>query len=59
MEFDVSNFVEIGKWLFDTGKSVFEMVNFNFVEYTVNGWSLLIGICIVGIIAWFLGKIFT
>lgn len=59
VEFDLSCFVDIGKWLFETGKSVFELANFNFGDYTINGWSLLLGIAILSVLAWFLGKIFA
>lgn len=50
MTFDVSNFVEIGSWLFQTGKSIFESFNFNFGDFTLDGWAILIGVaffCIV------------
>lgn len=58
MHFDLSAFTTIGKWLLDTGKSFFEMFEFDFIGYTVNAWALIIGLAIVGIVGWFLGKIF-
>ncbi len=58
MSFDLSQFATVGKWLFDTAKTVFYSFEFNFGDFTLNGWVLLIGVCIVLIVAWFLGKIF-
>lgn len=47
MEFDVSEFSDFGAWLFATGKQVFESMNFNFGDFTLNGFLMLIGCAIV------------
>lgn len=47
MEFDVSEFTDFGSWLFATGKQVFESMNFNFGEYTINGFLILLGCAIL------------
>ena len=41
MEFDVSVFTDFGSWLFSTAKQVYESMNFNFGEYTLNGFVIL------------------
>lgn len=50
MEFDVSEFTDFGSWLFATGKQVFESMNFNFGDYTINGFILLLGCAVVLIV---------
>lgn len=50
MEFDVSEFSDFGAWLFATGKQVFESMNFNFGDYTINGFILLLGCAVVIIV---------
>lgn len=48
--FDLSFFADFGSWLFGAAKQLYSLLNFNFGDFTVNGWWLIIGtaaICIV------------
>lgn len=58
IEFDLTLFPKIGQWLFSFAKDLFEGFSFNFGSYTLNGWVILLGVAILLIIAWFLGRIF-
>ena len=57
MTFDVSKFSEIGAWLFQTGKSIFESFNFNFGDFTLNGWAILIGVAIFCIVCFIIRRL--
>lgn len=57
MEFDVSFFSDFGAWLFATGKQVFESMNFNFGEYTINGFLILLGCAILVLVGLVLARI--
>ncbi len=57
VHFDMSNFVTICTWLFNTGKTVFEMLNFVFFGYTLNGWVILIGVAVVFLVIRFFARI--
>lgn len=57
MEFDVSNFTDFGAWLFATGKQVFESMNFNFGEYTINGFLILLGCALVVLVGFVIARI--
>lgn len=57
MTFDVSNFAEIGSWLFQTGKSIFESFNFNFGDFTLNGWVLFIGVAVFCIVVYIIRRL--
>lgn len=57
MHFDVSLFTEIGSALFNVGRYMFSLLNFDFNGFTVNGLVLLIGIAVVCIVFWFIGRI--
>lgn len=57
IHFDLTFFPVFAAWLFDTGKSIFEMFQFDFFEYTLNGWSILIGVAIFSMVVYFLGRI--
>lgn len=57
MSFDLSLFPKIGKWLFDTGIRIFKLLEFNFGDYTLNGWVILLGFAVFCIIAYFVGRI--
>lgn len=57
MDFDVSEFTDFGSWLFATGKQVFEGMNFNFGDYTINGFILLLGCAVVLIVGLVLARI--
>lgn len=58
MIFDLSKFAEIGQFLFNTGKSLYQSLNFNFGDFTVNGWALLLGSAIVFIVVKFVARLF-
>lgn len=57
MDFNVSSFAEIGAFLLNVGRYLFAMLNFNFGEFTINGFVLLIGIAVFSIVVWFIGRI--
>lgn len=57
MKFDLSLFPTIGKWLFDTAISIYEAFEFDFGDFTINGWWLLVGVAIVFIVIWLVGRI--
>lgn len=57
MEFDVSNFSVFGSWLFAIGKQVFESMNFNFGEYTINGFLILLGCALVVLVGFVIARI--
>lgn len=57
MSFDLSLFPTIGKWLFDTAINIYKSLEFNFGDLTINGWWFLIGIAIVFIVIWLVGRI--
>lgn len=58
VEFDLSLFPKIGQWLFSFAKEIFESFSFNFGGYTLNGWIIILGVAVICIVAWFLGRIF-
>lgn len=58
MSFDLSNFKEVGEWLFNTGRNFFGSVLFDFGSFKITALGLLIGFAVLSIVAWFLGKIF-
>lgn len=57
IHFDLSLFPLICGWLFDTGKRIFEMFNFDFLGYTLNGWAIMIGVAIVLMVVNFIARI--
>ena len=57
MEFDVSIFTDFGAWLFATAKQVYESMNFNFGEYTLNGFVILLAIGIFCLVCYAVGRI--
>lgn len=57
MSFDLSLFPEIGKFLFDVGVNIYKALDFNFGVFTLNGWVFLLGLAIVFIIIWLIGRI--
>ncbi|MCH5195162.1 MAG: hypothetical protein J1F28_00525 [Oscillospiraceae bacterium] len=57
MTFDLSGFVELGTWLFSIGKSIFESFVFDFGDFQINGFALMIGIAVFCIICYLLGRI--
>lgn len=58
MKFDLSLFPTIGKLILDTGVSIYKSLEFDFGDFSVNGWNLLLGAAILGMVLWFLGRIF-
>lgn len=58
MRIDLSLFPTIGKWLFDTGVKIYKLLEFDFGDFTLNGWAILLGVAICCIVFWFLGRIF-
>lgn len=57
MNIDLSLFPQIGQFIFDCAVSLYKSLNFDFGGFVVNGWVLLLGVAIVCIIVWFLGRI--
>lgn len=57
IHFDLSFFPMVCGWLFETGKYIFEMLNFDFLGYTFNGWAILIGLAIVFMVVNFIARI--
>lgn len=57
MSFDLSLFSKIGKFLFDCGVNIYKSFNFNFGDFTLNGWVLLLGVAVVFIVIWLIGRI--
>lgn len=58
MSFDLSQFPTIGKFIIDTGVNIYKSLEFNFGDFSFNGWNFLLGIAILGMVLWFLGRIF-
>lgn len=57
MDFDVTMFAEIGRWIFNTGMYVFSLFNFNFGDYELNGLAIIIGSAVFGIICFLFGRL--
>lgn len=57
MSFDLSFFPKIGKWLFNIGIKLFEMLEFDFGSFSFNGWYLILGAAVFCIVIFFLGRI--
>lgn len=57
MSIDLSLFPTIGKWLFDTGVKIFKLLEFDFGDFTLNGWFILLGCAVACIIFWLVGRI--
>lgn len=57
VHFDLSFFPTVAAWLFSMGQYVFELFQFDFFGYTLNGWAILIGFAIFSIICYFIGRI--
>lgn len=58
MEFDVSNFVDIGSFLFTSAVQLYQLLNFNFGDFTLNGWAIMLGSVIVIMVARFVARLF-
>lgn len=57
MKIDLSFFPEVGKFLFDVGVGLYKALEFDFGGFTVNGWWLLVGLAILLMVIWLLGRI--
>ena len=57
MDFDVSKFTDFGSWLFSIAKQVYESMNFNFGDFTLNGFVILIAIGIFCLVCYAVGRI--
>lgn len=57
MSIDVSLFKDIGAFLFNTAINIYKSLDFDFGEFTVNGWVLLVGLAVVSIVIWFFSRI--
>lgn len=57
IHFDLSNFFSFCSDMFGFGKQIFEMLNFDFLGYSLNGWSILIGIAIFFMVVNFVARI--
>ena len=58
MTFDLSKFAEIGAFLFSSAKSLYQSLIFDFGDFTLNGWAILLGIAIFFIVINFLARLF-
>ena len=58
MTFDLSKFAEIGLFLFNSAKALYMSLNFDFGNFTLNGWLLLLGCAIFLIIIKFVARLF-
>lgn len=58
MTFDVSKFAEIGAFLFNSVKALYQMLNFNFGDFTLNGWALLLGCVVFIMVVRFIARLF-
>lgn len=58
IEFNVSSFVEIGRFLFGSVIQLYKSLNFNFGDFTLNGWALLLGSVIVIMVVRFVARLF-
>lgn len=58
MTFDLSKFAEIGLFLFSSAKALYQSLNFNFGDFTLNGWSILLGCAILFIVVNFVARLF-
>lgn len=57
MSFDLSIFPTVGKWLFDTAVNIFKLLEFDFGDFTLNGWIILIGVAVCFIVFWLVGRL--
>lgn len=57
MQFDLSFFPQIGKWIFDIGVMIYKLLEFNFGDFTLNGWIILLGIAVFSLVVWLIGRI--
>lgn len=57
VHFDLSMFTTMAAQLFSWGKQIFEMLNFDFVGYTLNGWVILVGVAVVLMVVNFVARI--
>lgn len=58
MNFDLSKFPEVMQFLFSSAISLYQSLNFNFGDFTVNGWVLMIGSAIFFIVVKFIARLF-
>lgn len=58
MYFDLSKFAEIGLFLFNSAKALYMSLNFDFGDFTVNGWALMLGLAIFFIVIKFVARLF-
>lgn len=58
MTFDLSKFTEIGAFLFSSAKSLYESLIFDFGDFTLNGWAILIGIAIFLLVVKLIARLF-
>ncbi len=57
MKFDLSFFGDFGAWLWGMVKKLYQLLEFDFGEYSFNGWTLLIGVAVFSIIIILLGRL--
>lgn len=57
MNIDMSLFPEVGKFIIDTAVNIYKSLNFNFGEFTLNGWWFILGFAITCVICWLVGRI--
>lgn len=58
MTFDLSKFAEIGFFLFNSAKSLYMSLIFDFGDFTLNGWALLLGCAVFYIVIKFVARLF-
>lgn len=57
MRFDLSQFGRFCSWLWGMVKEFYSMLEFDFGEYSFNGWVLLIGVAVFSIVVYLVGRL--
>lgn len=57
MSFDLSCFPEVFKTLFDGVVNFFKSLHFDFGSYSISGWAVLLGVAIVSLIIYMIGRL--
>lgn len=57
MRFDLSQFSRFGSWFWSMVKELYSMLEFDFGEFSFNGWVLLIGVAVFSIVVYLVGRL--
>ncbi len=57
MRFDLSQFSRFGSWLWGMATDLYQMLEFDFGDFSFNGWVLLIGLAVFSIVVYLLGRL--